>query len=150
MKRSHVGKLTIAIVYVDDIIVKWDDYEEIKRLKKKLSKDFMIKDLRRLKCFLGIEMAHSRRDIFISYQKYILDLFKEISMLGCKPVDTPIEQNHELEKTWEHVVIECGMFQHLVGKLIYLSHTKPNTAYVVNIISQFMDSPRQYTGFYIT
>ena len=71
-------------------------------------------------------------------------------MLGCKPVDTPIEQNHELEKTWEYVVIECGMFQHLVGKLIYLSHTKPNTAYVVNIISQFMDSPRQYTGFYIT
>ena len=110
MKRSHVGKLTIAIVYVDDIIVKWDDYEEIKRLKKKLSKDFMIKDLRRLKCFLGIEMAHSRRDIFISYQKYILDLFKEISMLGCKPVDTPIEQNHELEKTWEYVVIECGMW----------------------------------------
>ena len=45
----------------------------------------------RLKYFLGIEVAHSRKGIFISQQKYILDLLKETGMLGCKPTDTPIK-----------------------------------------------------------
>ena len=51
-----------------------DDYKAIERLKKKLAKEFKIKDLGRLKCFLRIEVTHSR--------KYILDLLKEIGMLG--------------------------------------------------------------------
>ena len=60
-----MGKLTVVIVYVDDIIMRRDDYKEIERLKKKLAKEFEIKDLGRLKYLLGIEMAHSRKGIFI-------------------------------------------------------------------------------------
>ena len=61
-----MGKLTVVIVYVDDIIMRRDDYKEIERLEKKLAKEFEIKDLGRLKYLLGIEMAHSRKGIFIS------------------------------------------------------------------------------------
>ena len=34
----------------------------------------------------------------MSQQKHVLDLFKELGMLGCKPIDTPIEPNHKLSK----------------------------------------------------
>ena len=60
-------------------------------LKKLLTKEFEIKDLGKLKYFLGIEVANLRNNIFISQQKYILDLLKETNMLECKPIDTPIE-----------------------------------------------------------
>ena len=33
-------------------------------------------------------------------------------------------------------------YQRLVGKLIYLSHTRPDFAYFVSIVSQFMHNPR--------
>ena len=33
-------------------------------------------------------------------------------------------------------------YQHLVGKLIYLAHTRPDIAYAVGVVSQFMHSPQ--------
>lgn len=66
IKYSTLGGVTILIVYVDDIIVTWNDEVEKKVLKKYLAKEFEIKDLGRLKYFLGIEVARSRHEIFIS------------------------------------------------------------------------------------
>ena len=62
-------------------------------------------------------------------------------MLGCKPVDTPIEVNHNLkENVGEMVYTE--RYQRLVGRLIYLSHTRLDIAYAVSLVSQFMHNPR--------
>ncbi|MCI85953.1 hypothetical protein A2U01_0107232, partial [Trifolium medium] len=46
-------------------------------------------------------------------------------------------------KLWEEgsVVVDAGRYQRLVGKLIYLSDTRPDSAFSVNIISQFVHSP---------
>ena len=39
--------------------------------------------------------------------------------------------------------MDKGWFQKLVGKLIYLSHTRPDIAYAVSIVSQFMHNPSE-------
>ena len=41
------------------------------------------------------------------------------------------------------MLVDKGRYQRLVGKLIYLSHTRPDIAYVVSVVSQFMHNPRQ-------
>ena len=56
-----------------------------------------MKDLGRLKYFLGIEVLRSRGGIFIRQRKYILDLLAETGMLDCKPVEIPIITNHGLQ-----------------------------------------------------
>jgi len=90
IRHSKTGKVTALLVYVDDIIVTGDDSEEMQSLKKCLFKEFDIKELGKLKYFLGIEVAHSKQGIFISQKKYVLDLLKETEKLGYKPVATPI------------------------------------------------------------
>ncbi|KAK6131471.1 hypothetical protein DH2020_034779 [Rehmannia glutinosa] len=135
------GKITILIVYVDDIVVTGNNQEEMSRLKKHLATEFEIKDLGRLRYFLGIEVARSEKGIFISQRKYVLDLLKETGMLGCKPANTPIEANHGLKENIGELV-DIDRYQRLVGRLIYLSHTRPDIAYAVSIASQFMHSPR--------
>ena len=55
-----------------------------------------MKDLGRLKYFLGIEVPRSSRGIFISQKKYVLDLLAETRMLDCKPIETPMMMNHGL------------------------------------------------------
>ena len=89
IKRKD-GKVTLLIIYVDDMIVTGDDTMEIERLQGHLSSKFKMKDLGGLKYFLGIEVAKSQEGIYLSKRKYVLDLLSEIGMLWCKPVDTPI------------------------------------------------------------
>ena len=62
-------------------------------------------------------------------------------MLGWKPTKTPIVQNHNLGGKIEDDMVYNDLYQRLVRKLIYLSHTRPGIAYVVGVVSQFMHSP---------
>ena len=64
-------------------------------------------------------------------------------MLGCKPAETPIEQNHKLGGTIEDDMVDHDLYQRLMRKIIYLSHTRPDIAYVVGVVSQFMHSPHE-------
>ncbi|XP_073112311.1 uncharacterized protein [Elaeis guineensis] len=139
--RHNKGKIAILIVYVDDIVVTGDDSEEIAHLKAQLAQAFEVKDLGYLRYFLGIEVARSSKGIFLSQRKYILDLLTEVGMLGCRPIATPIEQNHRLVADTD-VPIDRERYQRLVGHLIYLSHTRPDIAFAVSVVSQFMHDPR--------
>ena len=101
-----------------------------------------MKDLGRLKYFLGIEVLRSRGCIFISQWKYILDLLAEIGMLDCKPAGASIIANHGLQMTKGGKLADIGKYQRMVGKLIYLSHTRPDITYAVGVVSRFMHQPQ--------
>ena len=62
-------------------------------------------------------------------------------MLECKPVDTPLVQNHDLGEFPNQIPTNKERYQRLEGKLIYLSHTRPDIAYAVRFVSPFMHSP---------
>lgn len=140
-KHSKDGKVAILIVYVDDIILTGNDETELAALKRRLAKEFQIKDLGVLKYFLGMEFARSKEGLFINQRKYILDLLGETGLLGCKIAVTPIEPNLNLEAAKVEEIMDREKYQRLVGKLIYLSHTRPDIAFAVSMVSQFMHSP---------
>jgi Reverse transcriptase (RNA-dependent DNA polymerase)/Integrase core domain len=141
--KRFEGKITILIIYVDDMIITGDNLEEIKGLEQKLSGDFEMKNLGGLKYFLGIEVCRNKKSIFLSQRKYILDLLTEVGMLECKPAETPCVKNIKLDENRSSKSVNKERYQRLVGKLIYLSHTRPDIAYAVSIISQFMHNPAE-------
>ena len=128
---------------MDDIIVTGNDLEATEKLKRELARSFEIKDLGLVKYFLGMEVARSKAGIFINQRKYILDLLEETGLLNCKPAETPLDANQKLELSKPEEVVNIGKFQCLVGKLIYLSLTRPDIAFPVSMLSQFMHSPSQ-------
>ncbi|KAH9791507.1 hypothetical protein KPL71_003788 [Citrus sinensis] len=135
-KRSIEDKIYVLIVYVDDIILTGDDIVEMSILKQNLAMEFEIKDLGQLKYFLGMEVARSNKDIVVSQWKYILDLLKETGISGRKPSDTPIEANSKLGEVKNGVPVDNGRYQILVGRLIYLSHTRPDIAFAVSMYTR--------------
>ena len=64
-----------------------------------------------LKYFLGIEVARSKHGVLLSQRKYVLDLLTETRMLGCKPVETPMEMNHKLGIHPDQAPIDKGHYQ---------------------------------------
>ncbi|RVW36637.1 Retrovirus-related Pol polyprotein from transposon RE1 [Vitis vinifera] len=140
LKKQH-GKITALIVYVDDMVVTGNDPEERKVLQNYLSREFEMKDLGPLKYFLGIEVSRSSEGIFLSQRKYALDLLQETGMSGCQPVNTPTEEGLKLCVESNQVSTDKGRYQRLVGRLMYLAHTRPDLAYALSVVSQYMHNP---------
>jgi Reverse transcriptase (RNA-dependent DNA polymerase) len=64
--KNNFNGITIVLVYVYDLIITGDNQVEIDGIKQDLKQKFDIKDLGKLKYFLGIEIAHSQKRLFIS------------------------------------------------------------------------------------
>ncbi|CAL8165419.1 unnamed protein product [Prunus armeniaca] len=79
----------------------------------------------------------------LKLQKYLSREFEmnDLGMLGCKPTDTPIEMNHKLCEGMDQKPTNKEQYQRLVGRLMYLANTRPDIAYAVSVVSQFMHSP---------
>lgn len=93
-----------------------------------------------MRYFLGIEVAQSQEGIVISQRKYVLDILEETGMLDCKPIDTPMDPNVKLLLNQGELYSNPGRYR-LVGKLNYLTMTRPDTLFVVSVVSQFLNSP---------
>ena len=132
-----------ALIYVDDVIMVGNDVKTIQHTKEDLDKRFSIKDLGTLKYFLGIEVARTPEGLALSQRKYILDILEDCGLQGCKPSPFPFEQNSILDKRSEESKVDANRYRRLVGRLLYLQATRPDIAYSVNVLSQFVADPRQ-------
>lgn len=138
------GKVHLHIlIYVDDFLIACNDMSTLQKFKNYLCECFHMKDLGKLKYFLGIEVARNREGFFVSQRKYALDIIADTGLLGCKPVATPIELNHKLALAKGTPLADPAPYRRLVGRLIYLTFTRPELSYSVHILSQFMKLPLQ-------
>ncbi|GAA0153319.1 transmembrane signal receptor [Lithospermum erythrorhizon] len=132
-----------VLVYVDDLIIAGSSHLTIQQLKNYLHKCFHMKDLGCLKYFLGIEVARGNDGLYISQRKYVLDVLTEAGMLGCKPIDTPMEQHHQLVQASGPSLTNPEAYRRLVGRLVYLTITRLELSYAVHTLAQFLSTPKQ-------
>ncbi|KAG5556472.1 hypothetical protein RHGRI_006920 [Rhododendron griersonianum] len=137
------NSFTAVLIYVDDILLTGNDLQEMARLKSFLLKHFRIKDLGDLKYFLGIEFSRSRKGIFMSQRKYALDILEDAGLLGARPEKFPIEQHLKLTLTDGVLLDNPTRYRRLVGRLIYLTVTRPDIVYSIQTLSQFMHQPKK-------
>ncbi|XP_019164260.1 PREDICTED: uncharacterized protein LOC109160420 [Ipomoea nil] len=130
------------LIYVDDILVAGTDSKQIQGLKQMLDDSFKIKDLGQLNYFLGIEAIRSPNGLNLCQRKYTLDILQENGFLDAKPAKTPCSQSHKLTSTDGILLHKPEIFRRLVGKLLYLTNTRPDIAYAVQQLSQYVDKPR--------
>ncbi|GJS69702.1 ribonuclease H-like domain-containing protein [Tanacetum coccineum] len=142
--KNYDNVFIILLVYVDDIVVTRNNLNEIEKFKQFLKSKFQIKDLGKLNYFLGIKVLDNKYGICLSQMKYCLEILHEFGLLAAKHVDTPLPENATLnhnESDYDHLLVHVSNYQRLIGKIIYLTNTRPDIAYVVHCLSQYMHSP---------
>ncbi|XP_016561450.1 uncharacterized mitochondrial protein AtMg00810-like [Capsicum annuum] len=116
-----------------------------------LNQNFKMKDLGALRYFLGIELLKSKEGILLNQRKYALQLLSEEGLSGPKTVSTPLEFNHKVtslehdeqeENTSDPTLEDVTTYQRLVGKLLYLTITRSDICFGVQVLSQFMQRPK--------
>ncbi|XP_050368826.1 uncharacterized mitochondrial protein AtMg00810-like [Argentina anserina] len=142
---SFIALVTILfffLLYVDDIVVTGSDDGLLQSFIDALGRGFDIKDLGSLHYFLGLQVTPQDKGIHISQLKYTYDLLVKHDMLLSKPVSTPMSSKAVLTATEGDFLSNPSTFREIVGSLQYLTITRPDIAFAVNSISQFMSQPR--------
>ncbi|XP_019229707.1 PREDICTED: uncharacterized protein LOC109210707 [Nicotiana attenuata] len=125
-KKTSTSIIFVA-VYVDDVIITGIDSEEIASLKAFFDQKFRIKDLGRLHYFLGLEVLYKPDGILISQRNN---------------VSSPLGPTVKLKAQEGNLLPDPTYYRKLVGKLNFLTNTRLDIAYRVQLLSQFMQAPR--------
>ena len=90
---------------------------------------------------MGINIAQSKFDVVMNQRKYALEILEETSMLDYKPVDTPMDPNVKLVTRQGEPIRDPRRYRQPVGKLNYLTITRPDISFPVSVVSQFLQLP---------
>lgn len=96
--QSKDSSFTCLLIYVDDLIKYGNIEDQVQELKSYLHTHFYINDLRKLKCFLRIEVSQSSKHIFLSQRKYALHILHEFGQLCITPSSIPMKHNQKDSK----------------------------------------------------
>ncbi|RVX01807.1 Retrovirus-related Pol polyprotein from transposon TNT 1-94 [Vitis vinifera] len=139
-KKSATGMI-LLVLYVDHIVITGNDHAGISDLKAFMHSKFHTKDLGELKYFLGIEVSRSKKRMFLSERKYVLDLLKETGKTEAKPCTTLMVPNVQLMPDDGDPFYNPERYRRVVGKLNYLTVTRPDITYAVSVVCQFTSAP---------
>jgi histone deacetylase 1/2 len=131
------------LIYVDDIIVTASSEEAVAALLRDLKEEFALKDLGNLHYFLGIEVKRNKEGITLSQSKYARDILSRVGMTKCKLVTTPLSVTEKLSRFDGSPlgVDDSTKYRSIVGALQYLTLTRPDLAFSVNKVCQFLHAP---------
>ncbi|XP_031093250.1 uncharacterized protein LOC115997965 [Ipomoea triloba] len=129
------------LVYVDDIVVASSDLEIVQEVKQQLNANFQIKDLGPLKYFLGLEVARQKKGIAVCQRKYALELLDDTGFTNSKPVHSPTVPSHKLSRNEGEPLADNTQYRRIIGRLLYLTITRPDISFATQQLSQFLDNP---------
>lgn len=131
-----------VLIYVDDLVVSASNPSLLASFKAYMSRCFHMKDLGVSKYFFGLELARGPLGIYLCQRKYALGIIEETGLLAAKPAAFPVEQNQTLALDKGPDLADVAAYRRLVGRLIYLAVTRPDLAYSVHLLPQFMQKPK--------
>ncbi|XP_019086378.1 PREDICTED: uncharacterized protein LOC109126912 [Camelina sativa] len=123
----------------DDIIIAGEKLL-VDAFNKSLAARFSLKDLGPLRYFLGIEAIPTNHGLHLMQRKYITDLLAKTNMHNANLVLTPMTQK-PLHVNIGTPLADASQYRMVIGSLQYLSFTRPDIAFAVNRLSQFMQTP---------
>ncbi|GJQ98343.1 putative ribonuclease H-like domain-containing protein [Tanacetum coccineum] len=129
--QSLVYASLSLLVYVDDIIFgstkrSWcDEFEALMKSR------FQMSSIGELTFFLGLQVKQKENGIFISQDKYVVEILKKFNFTCVKTASTPIETQKPLTKDEEADDVDIHLYRSMIGSLMYLTASRPDIMFDV-------------------
>ncbi|GJR85863.1 retrovirus-related pol polyprotein from transposon TNT 1-94 [Tanacetum coccineum] len=92
--------------------------------------------------FLGLQVKQKEDGIFISQDKYVVEILKKFDFASIKTASTPIETQKPLVKDEEASVVDVYLYRSMIGSLMYLTASRPDIMFAVCACSRFQVTPK--------
>lgn len=139
--REKCDEKLILLIWVDDLIIAANSEKALTDVKSMLTQKFKMKDLGKLKHFLGIDFEQTNGQVKMSQERYVNKILQRFEMQSCKSRETPCEPKLDYTDNAEKLN-QPKKYREAVGSLIYLATcTRPDINFVVSKLSQHFSEP---------
>nr|GEZ84426.1 copia protein [Tanacetum cinerariifolium] len=129
--KKNKKDIMLVQVYVDDIIFgstkkSWcDEFEALMKSR------FHMNSMDKLTFCLGLQVKQREDRIFISQDKYVVEILNKFDFMSVKTASTPIETKKLLVKDAEAADVDVHLCRSMIGSLMYLTASRPEIMYAV-------------------
>ena len=135
--------ITSLMLYVDDLLIFGSSKERVAEIKVQLGQKYKMKDLGLVNRYLGIDFVHTTDGkVFLHQNNYTTELLKECNIEPRMVKTIPLLVGLVLEADTHTTSVDISAYCHIVGKLIFLCHTRLDISYTIGIMSHYMHSPQ--------
>ncbi|GKC83157.1 putative ribonuclease H-like domain-containing protein [Tanacetum coccineum] len=140
--KNDKGDILLVQVYVDDIIFGSTKKSLCDEFEQMMHKKFQMSSIRELTFFLGLQVQQKKDGIFISQDKYVVDILKKFDFITVKTASTPMEPNKALVKDEEANSVDVHLYRSMIRSLMYLTASRPDITFVVCACARFQVTPK--------
>lgn len=143
VKKQGTTEILIASLYVDDLVFTGNNERMIESFKRVMMKKYEMSDM--VSCITSWVLRFVKIRMVFLFTKRSMPkiLFEKFRMGDCKPVATPLIVNEKLKKEDGGKEVDVSVYRSLVGSLLYLTATRPDSMYETSMLSRFMHKPKQ-------
>nr|GEW64393.1 ribonuclease H-like domain, reverse transcriptase, RNA-dependent DNA polymerase [Tanacetum cinerariifolium] len=134
--------IMLVHVYVDDIIFGSTKKSLCDKFEALMHKRFQMSSMGKLTFFLGLQVKQSEEGIFISQDKYVVEILKKFYFSSVKTASTPIETQKPLVKDEEAADVDVHLYRSMIGSLMYLTASRPDIMFAFCACSRLQVTPK--------
>ncbi|UYV81071.1 hypothetical protein LAZ67_19002692 [Cordylochernes scorpioides] len=140
-KLQRGEEYAILGLYVDDLIIAGTSKEINDNLASEIEKYVTLTEKKDSEPFIGIEIKREEDGFYLSQTHYIDTILHRFGLEECNSVQTPGDQNQNLDEYLDSKPVDKTVYQEMIGSLMYLSTgTRPDISFNVSNLSQYSDS----------
>nr|GEV20260.1 putative ribonuclease H-like domain-containing protein [Tanacetum cinerariifolium] len=129
-------------IYVDDIIFGSTNKDLCKAFKKFIKNKFQMSSMGELTLFLGLQVKQKEDGIFISQDKYVVEILRKFCLIDRKSASTPIDTKKPLLKDLDGEDVDVYTYRSMIGSLMYLTSSRPDIMFAVCACARFQVTPK--------
>ncbi|GKA65917.1 uncharacterized mitochondrial protein-like protein [Tanacetum coccineum] len=140
--RRDKGDIMLVRVYVDDIIFCSTKKSLCTEFEKMMHKKFQMSSMSELTFFLGLQVKQKEDGIFISQEKYVIEILKKFGFTDVKTASTLMETQKPLLKDEDGEEVDAHLYRSMTGSLMCLTSSRPDIMFAVCACARYQVNPK--------